>query len=402
MVSKKTMVVVNCGSSSVKLDVFVLPSEDNPLSVQVERVGKAGTRLVVQRGTETKDGRDVDVKDTAAAVGLALDEVASAGFAVDAVGHRVVHGGEKFSDSVNIDSDVIEEIRRCVPLAPLHNPANLAGIETARARLPLVPHVAVFDTAFHQTLPPEAYLYALPRKLHTESGVRRYGFHGTSHRYVAERSAAFFGRPLTTLRLVTLHLGNGCSACAIDAGKSVDTSMGMTPLEGLVMGTRSGDVDPAVVLRLAREHGVDGAEKLLNNDSGLLGLSKRSHDLRDLEKASKEGDVDATLAIRTFARRARKYVGAYAAVLGGLDAVVFTGGIGENSSRMRREICAGLGVLGALLDDRKNDRSERGERDLASMDSRVRLLVIPTDEERAIAREALRFAGGDPLTIPPR
>ncbi|HEY4220619.1 MAG TPA: acetate kinase, partial [Myxococcota bacterium] len=331
------MAVVNCGSSSVKLDVFALPSEDNPLQVAVERVGKPGSRITVTRTGDQKDARDVDAPDVTRALTIALDEMAAAGFAsVDAVGHRVVHGGEKFTDSVRIDDNVIAAIQRCVPLAPLHNPANLSGIAAARWRLPDVPHVAVFDTAFHQTLAPEAYLYALPRALHDDEGVRRYGFHGTSHRYVAQRAAAFFGRPIDTLRLVTLHLGNGCSACAVDAGKSVDTSMGMTPLEGLVMGTRSGDVDPAVVLRLARARGVDATEKLLNSESGLLGLSKKSQDMRDLEKAAKDGDVDAELAIKTFARRVKKYVGSFATVLGGLDAVVFTGGIGENSMRVRR------------------------------------------------------------------
>jgi acetate kinase len=392
MVTKKTVMVVNCGSSSVKLDVFVLPSEDNPLSVHVDRVGKPGTRISVMRPPDQKESRDAEAGDVRKAVGLAIDEVTAAGFAPELVGHRVVHGGDKFSDSVLVTEEVLAHIRECVPLAPLHNPANLAGIEVARARVPLAPQVAVFDTAFHQTLAPEAYLYAVPRALHTDKAVRRYGFHGTSHRYVSERAASFFGRPIETLRLVTLHLGNGCSACAVDAGKSVDTSMGMTPLEGLVMGTRSGDLDPAVVLRLARELGVDEAEALLNQKSGLLGLSNgKSNDMRDLEAAAKEGDVDADLAIKVFARRAKKTVGAYAAAMGGLDAIVFTGGIGENSARVRAEVCAGLNVLGALLDDRKNARSDRGERDLASMDSRVRILVIPTDEERAIALDAQRL-----------
>jgi acetate kinase len=344
------------------------------------------------RVPDQKESRDCDAGDVRKAVGLAIDEVTAAGFAPELVGHRVVHGGDKFSDSVIVNDEVLAHIRECVPLAPLHNPANLAGIEVARARVPLAPQVAVFDTAFHQTLPPEAYLYALPRTLHVEKNVRRYGFHGTSHRYVAERAAAFFGRSIETLRLVTLHLGNGCSACAIDSGKSVDTSMGMTPVEGLVMGTRSGDVDPAVVLKLARELGVDEAETLLNHKSGLLGLSNgKSNDMRDLEAAAKEGNADAELAIKVFARRAKKTVGAYAAAMGGLDAIVFTGGIGENSVRVRAETCAGLNVLGALLDERKNARSDRGERDLASMDSRVRILVIPTDEERAIALDAQRL-----------
>ena len=397
MVQKRTLAVVNCGSSSVKLDVFFMPSEDNPLSVMVERVGKPGTRLVLHRASaggapEHDESRDVDVMDPAAAVALVLDTVAAAGFIPDAVGHRVVHGGERFTDSALVDDEVLAQIEACVPLAPLHNPANLAGIATARARLPSVPHVAVFDTAFHQTLPPEAFLYALPRRLHEEQGVRRYGFHGTSHRYVTERAARFFGREAGSLNLITLHLGNGCSACAIARGVSVDTSMGMTPLEGLVMGTRSGDVDPAVVLRLARQLGVDEAERLLNEDSGLLGLSGRSQDMRDLEKAAAAGDAPADLAVRIFARRVAKTVGGYAALLGDVDAVIFTGGIGEHSARVRREACAGLRVMGALLDERKNSSDLRGERDLASSDSRVRILVIPTDEELSIAHQTVALA----------
>jgi acetate kinase len=303
-----------------------------------------------------------------------------------------VHGGERFRAPAHIDVEVVSAIRALIPLAPLHNPANLAGIAMARSRLPAVPQVAVFDTAFHQTLAPEAYLYALPRPLHEEEGIRRYGFHGTSHRYVAERAARLFGRDASTLKLITLHLGNGCSACAISRGVSVDTSMGMTPLEGLVMGTRSGDVDPAVVLRLARKLGIDEAERVLNKESGLLGLSRKSQDMRDLEQAAAAGDADADLAVRIFARRVCKTVGAYAALLGDVDAIIFTGGIGENSARVRRESCGGLRVIGALLDERKNTSDLRGERDLAGSDSRVRILVIPTDEERAIAHETMALA----------
>ncbi len=397
MVQKRTIAVVNCGSSSVKLDVFFLPSEDNPLSVLVERVGTAEARLVQKRASaggepEQREEHAANAPDSASAVALALDELTRAGFVPDAVGHRVVHGGERFAEAALIDDAVVAAIDACVPLAPLHNPANLAGLAVARARLPNVPHVAVFDTAFHQTLGPEAFLYAIPRALHEQHGIRRYGFHGTSHGYVAERAARFFGRDPTTLNLVTLHLGNGCSACAISRGRSVDTSMGMTPLEGLMMGTRSGDVDPAVVLRLARMHGIDGAERLLLKESGLLGVSRTSHDMRDLEQAAAEGNADADLAVRIFARRVAKVVGSYAVLLGDIDAVIFTGGIGENSRRVRREVCQGLRVLGALLDDRKNAGDLVGERDLASSDSRVRILVIPTDEERAIAQETARLA----------
>ncbi len=364
------VLVLNCGSSSVKYDVF-------------------------HDGVNVRTGAAERVVDHRAAVDAVLDEAIAAAGAPDVVGHRVVHGGERFRAAVIINDDVLQGIRDCVPLAPLHNPANIAGIAAARARLPNVPQVAVFDTAFHATLPDDAYRYALPARatdrVRGEDSVRRYGFHGTSHGYVAARAAALLGRPLGELRLITLHLGNGASACAIDRGASVDTSMGMTPLEGLVMGTRSGDVDPAVVLRLARELGVDAADKLLHKESGLLGLSGLSHDMRDLERAAADGHAGADLAIRVFARRVKKTIGAYAAVLGALDAVVFTGGIGEHSARVRRLSCEGTAVVGAVLDDAKNDARGDGDRDIAAASSRARILVVPTDEERAIADEAARL-----------
>ncbi|MDP2343030.1 MAG: acetate kinase [Deltaproteobacteria bacterium] len=394
--TKEAIVVVNCGSSSVKLDVFDGQAKENPMSASVERVGTKDAIVKVDVGgkkTERALSTSGKPEDTGHddAVAALLDEVTKGGFVPRAVGHRVVHGGDKFSRSVVIDKEVLAEIERCVPLAPLHNPANLKGIEAVTTRLPTVPQVAVFDTAFHSTLPPEAYLYAIPRRFHVEQRVRRYGFHGTSHAWVAERAASFFARPVESLRLVTLHLGNGCSACAIDGGKSVDTTMGMTPLEGLMMGTRSGDVDPAVVLRLARELGIDQAEQLLNKESGLLGVSGLSHDMRDLVKAADAGNVDADLAIRMFARRVRKTVGALACAMGGVDGMVFTGGIGEHSARVRAAVCDGLRVIGALLHERKNNASSTAERDLSTMDSRVRILVIPTDEERAIARDVARL-----------
>lgn len=394
----RAVVVMNCGSSSVKLDVLVFPEGACTLRARVERVGRPGTRLAMQREGPAAEARMLGGAavgaSMATAVHAVLEEVERAGIQPAAVGHRVVHGGARFHESTRIDDEVLEAIRACVPLAPLHNPANLEGIEAARLRLPQVPQVAVFDTAFHQTMEPEAFLYALPRALHRDEGVRRYGFHGTSHRYVAEEAAHLLGRPLASLRMVTLHLGNGCSACAIDAGRSVETSMGMTPLEGLVMGTRSGDVDPAVVLRLARARGVDGAEQLLNAESGLLGLSGRSQDMRDLERAAAEGDADAELAIRAFVHRARKAVGAYAVTLGALDALVFTGGIGENSARVRRDVCRGLEVLGVHIDEALNTEPSHAARDIAPPGAASRLLVIPTNEELAIARDALRLVGG--------
>lgn len=386
----KCIVVVNCGSSSVKVDVFDEMAHHNPWSGTVERVGTDEATLKVTHG-DTRTQRPLGAIDHGGAVKTILGDIAAAGFAIGAVGHRVVHGGTHFADSVVITDDVIAAVEACVPLAPLHNPANLKGMAATRAALPGVGQVAVFDTAFHQTIPESAWRYAIPRDLADRGGLRRFGFHGTSHRYVTERAAAFFARPVETLRLVTVHLGNGCSACAVDGGRSVDVTMGLTPLEGLVMGTRSGDVDPAIVLRLARELGIDEAENVLNKKSGLLGLSGISHDMRDLINAADEGNASAAMAISVFSRRARKAIGALASSMGGLDAIVFTGGIGENSARVRAEICDGLRVVGALLHERKNTAVSSAERDLSTMDSRARILVIPTDEERAIADDVKRL-----------
>lgn len=382
----KAIVVVNCGSSSVKLDVFDAAGENNPLTAKVERVGSGNARLSLQFAGNEHEQQLGDA-DHARAVSALLDAVQGHGFVVEAVGHRVVHGGEHFTESVRIDERVLAAIEACSPLAPLHNPANVLGIRAVGQRMPTVDQVAVFDTAFHATMPPSAYLYAIPRELHTTHGYRRYGFHGTSHRYVAARACALLGLPAAHTKLVTLHLGNGCSACAVDAGRSVDTTMGLTPLEGLVMGTRSGDIDPALVLRLARERGIEQAESLLNKQSGLLGLSGQSHDMRDLLARGEAGDAAAQLAIEIFARRARKSIGALAASMGGLDAVVFTGGIGEHAAKVRESICSGLSFLGAELDPVQNGRSSVDERDVAAAHSKVRIAVIPTDEERAIAHD---------------
>ncbi len=386
-----SIVVINCGSSSVKVDVFDTAAKDNPMSVLVDRVGSD------QCVMKTKLGDDkAETPLPSASHGTAVDAVFAAikgkGYAVKAVGHRVVHGGVRFADSVVITDEVIAAITDCVPLAPLHNPPNLLGIEAAMRAAPDVGHVAVFDTAFHQTMPEKAWRYALPKALADEKNYRRFAFHGTSHRYVAERTAHFFARPIEDLKLVTLHLGNGCSACAIDAGKSIDSTMGMTPLEGLVMGTRSGDVDPAIVLSLARDLGADEAETLLNKQSGLKGMSEKTNDMRDVIAAADAGDANSLVALEVFCQRAKKAVGALACTLGGLDAIVFTGGIGENSARVRGMICDGLRVVGALLHERKNNASSQAERDLSTMDSRTRILVIPTDEEKAIAQDVLRLA----------
>jgi len=302
---------------------------------------------------------------------------------VEAVGHRVVHGGT-IRESRVIDEALIQKIRELIPLAPLHNPANLAGIEAARALFPGLPQVAVFDTAFHQTLPPEAYHYALPAEL-ARAGYRRYGFHGISHAHVSKKAAAFLGRPIEDLKLITLHLGNGASAAAVLGGKSVATSMGFTPLEGLVMGTRPGDVDPGLVLALVKKEGVESVEQILNRESGLKGLSGLSHDLRDLHQAAAKGHEGAKLALRAYVRRIVFYVGGYAALLGGLDALVFTAGVGENDPWVRAETLKGLRALGFELDEAANEKGgpviSRGT---------PKALVLPTDEELEIALEADR------------
>ena len=300
---------------------------------------------------------------------------------LDAAGHRVVHGGEKFVEPTRIDTDVIEAIRALIPLAPLHNPANLAGIETMVKLVPGLPQVAVFDTAFHQTMPEKAYLYAIPYDLYEKRGIRRYGFHGTSHSYVARAAAKTLGRPLEETKLITLHLGNGASACAVERGRSVETSMGFTPLEGLVMGTRSGDVDPEIAVWMARE-GMD-ADRILNKQSGLKGLCG-DNDVRAILARMKAGDAAARRALEVYAHRIRRYVGAYLAVLGGADAIVFTAGVGEHSPEVRRMACENLQALGIRLDEKRNAAARTL---ISTDDSPVKVLVIPTDEELEIARQ---------------
>ncbi len=306
------------------------------------------------------------------------------------VGHRVVHGGDRFSGPTVVDDDVLAEIRDLIPLAPLHNPANIAGIEVARSRFPDTPQVAVFDTAFHASMPPRAWRYALPRALADRLQVRRYGFHGTSHAYVARQAAEHLGRPLAELDLVTLHLGNGASATAVAGGRSVDTSMGLTPLGGLVMGTRSGDLDPGIVAHLHREGGLDLDEidSVLNKESGLKGLAG-SNDLREVHRRADAGDADAVEALEVFCYRIRCTVGAYAVALGRLDAVVFTAGIGENDADVRARVCGGLAVLGVRLDEARNAARSRDVWMISSDDSAVAVLVVPTDEELEIAEQSL-------------
>jgi acetate kinase len=362
------VLVLNAGSSSLKYRLLDMGDGTVVRSGLVERIGEA------------------EVPDHAAALERALADLGDRTPAV--VGHRVVHGGDRFTGPVVVDDAVLAGIRDLVPLAPLHNPANLAGIEVARARFPGVPQVAVFDTAFHATMPPRAWRYALPRALADRLRIRRYGFHGTSHAYVARTAAAHLGLPAPDL--VTLHLGNGCSAAAVAGGRSVDTSMGLTPLGGLVMGTRSGDLDPGVLTHLHREGGLslDAIDTLLNRESGLRGLAG-SNDLRAVHAAADAGDADAAEALEVFCYRVRCTVGAYAAALGRLDAVVFTAGIGENDADVRARVCAGLGVLGVALDPARNAAPDRGVRTVSADGSAVAVLVVPTDEEHEIAAQAL-------------
>ncbi|MEJ2665713.1 MAG: acetate kinase [Deinococcales bacterium] len=377
------VLVVNAGSSSLKVKLF--PAGD---AVLVERIGEA-SRFV----TSFSAGSARAVRHHGEALRLVLevleDRLPEGGIA--AVGHRVVHGGERYSRPVLIDDTVEAMIDELAELAPLHNPANLAGIRAARALLPGVPQVAVFDTAFHADMPRRAYLFGLPMAAFRERRIRRYGFHGTSHDYVSLCAAAELGRPRSALKLVSLHLGNGASAAAIAGGRSVDTSMGFTPLDGLLMGTRSGEVDPGVLIHLLRGGlDVEGLDGMLNRESGLLGLSGVSNDMRDVRRAADAGNEDARAALEVFAYRIAKTVGAYAAAMGGLDAIVFTGGIGENDARIREESLAGLGFLGVRLDPERNTRHATR---IAAEGAVVEVLVIPTDEERMIATATAEAAG---------
>ena len=372
------VLVLNAGSSSLKFSLTDTDDERHLLRGSVERIGLDRPLL---RIADEKQG--VAAPDHRAALEQVLKRVPAG--EVTAVGHRVVHGGD-YTASSRITPAVLERLEEYAPLAPLHNPANIAGIRAALEAMPDKPQVAVFDTAFHQTMPEHAWRYAIPRELADQNRYRRYGFHGTSHRYVSRKLAELMGRPLEELRSIVLHLGNGASASAVKYGVSVDTSMGFTPMEGLVMGSRAGDVDPGLALELARQLGAERAGELLNQQSGLLGLAGYS-DLRDVHRRVAAGDEEAAMALEVYAYRIRKYVGAYAAAMGGLDAVAFTAGVGENDPEVRRRALAGLGFLGIELDDRANQ--EGGPR-ISSAASRVEVWVVPTDEELAIALDTER------------
>lgn len=401
------ILVLNCGSSSLKYSFFDTERPDHSLRGQIERIGAGGTRLV-QHGAKGDLARELPQGGHAeafAAMLEALTDAAAGGLreasAISAVGHRVVHGGEKFTSAVLIDDAVLAEIEALGPLAPLHNPVNVAGIREARRVFASVPHVAVFDTAFHATLPSHAYLYGLPYEFHEKKGVRRYGFHGSSHSYVAPAAAQFLKRRMRELKIVSCHLGSGASICAIDHGRSVDTSMGFTPGEGLIMGTRCGDLDPGILAFLSRTEGTMPADldEMLNKRSGLLGLSGLSGDMREVEAAADGGDARALTALKAFCYRVRKYIGAYVAAMGGLDVLIFTAGIGQGSAGVRAAALQGLRCMGIHLDEQRN-RQACGGREIARIsadDSPVTVLVVPTDEERMIARETLRALSRDYL-----
>ena len=389
------ILVLNAGSSSLKYKLFDMGSSRALARGLIERIGQpdAGIKHLwdIQSEQPSQTAQTQAVPDQSEALQQIVRHLAEQGLVRDesdiaAVGHRVVHGGERFSEPALIDDDVVEGIRAVIPLAPLHNPANLEGIQVARQRWPELPQVAVFDTAFHHTMPPHAYRYALPTQLYREHGVRRYGFHGSSHRFVSKEAARFLGREADEVNLISLHLGNGCSATAIRNGASVDTSMGMTPLEGLVMGTRSGDIDPSIPFFLGREASMspEQIETLLNKQSGLKGVCDIS-DMREIHAAGEAGREDAKLAEEMFAYRVKKYVGAYMAVLGRVDAVLFTGGIGEQSARIRQLVCEGLEPLGMELDPQANAVRGEGCRAISRASSRTPILVVPTDEELEIA-----------------
>ena len=392
------VLVVNCGSSSIKYQLIDMENENLMAKGYLEKIGLPDSFL-----THTVNGEkhkiEQEVKNHEEGIQLVLQQLTHPEYGViksldeiGAVGHRVVHGGEKFSSSVLITDDVINTMRECIPLAPLHNPAGITGIEACQKVLPNVPMVGVFDTAFHQTLPKKAYLYAIPYEYYEKYGVRKYGFHGTSHRFVSQRVAEVMNKPVEDLKIITCHLGQGASLCAVDGGKSVDTSMGLTPLAGVPMGTRSGDIDPSIVTFLMKNENLtpDQMDTILNKKSGKLGVSGISFDDRDIEKAAAEGNERAKLAIDTFAYQVIGYIGRFAAQMNGVDVITFAGGVGENGIEVRKEICDSLAFLGVKIDEEKNNCRGK-EVEISTPDSKVKVFVIPTNEELMIARDTMEI-----------
>lgn len=394
------ILVLNSGSSSVKYKLIDLEGASADVMAEggVEKIGLSGGFLKYKREDGSKATIELGLTDHQGAVKSILSILTDPNEGciksydeIEAVGHRVVHGGEKFSASVLIDDDVKEKIRECYDIAPLHNPANMTGIEAITALMPGVPQVGVFDTAFHQTMPAKAFMYALPYKYYTEDGVRRYGFHGTSHRYVSGKVCEFLGVSPEGKKIITCHIGNGASMAAIVDGKCVDTSMGLTPVEGLMMGTRVGDVDPGALTYLMTKHGLSAAElqNIINKESGVLGVSGVSNDMREIEAAIAEGNERARLALDMYMLRITKYIGAYAAEMGGVDIIVFTGGVGENQAGLRADVCESLGFMGVEIDKKVNAGIRGVDAVISSVNSRVTVCVIPTDEELMIARDTM-------------
>lgn len=393
------ILVLNCGSSSVKYQVFNMENENVLAKGLAERIGLEGSRVIHQQLNNDKRTIDVELPNHEKAIEVILSLLVNNNHGVlkslselHAVGHRVVHGGEKFVESAYIDEESYNAIKECEKLAPLHNPYNLQGIDACKTLIPTVPQVAVFDTSFHQTMPREAYIYGVPYEWYEKYRIRRYGFHGTSHWYVSKRVAELMGKPYEELKIISCHLGNGASISAIKNGKSVDTSMGYTPLEGLVMGTRCGDIDPAIPLILMEKEDYTwkDMDNILNKKSGVLGISGISSDFRDIEEEAEKGNPRAQLALDIYVYRIKKYIGAYYAILGGLDALVFTAGIGERSPIVRRMVCTGLEHLGIKIDLQVNEVKGE-ERKISTPDSKIQVWVVPTNEELMIARETLRI-----------
>ena len=391
------ILVLNCGSSSIKYKLFDMDSKEVIAQGGIEKIGLKGSFLKLTLPNGEKKVLEKDIPEHTVGVEFILNTLVSPEYGaiksldeIDAVGHRMVHGGERFSKSVLLDKEVLGAFVACNDLAPLHNPANLKGVNAVSAILPNIPQVGVFDTAFHQTMPDYAYLYAVPYELYEKYGVRRYGFHGTSHRYVSQRVCEYLGIKAEGLRLITCHIGNGGSIAAIKDGKCIDTTMGLTPLEGLMMGTRSGDIDAGAVTFIMDKEGLTttGVSNLLNKKSGVLGISGVSSDMRELEAAVAEGNPKAILAENMYFYRIKKYIGAYAAALGGVDVILFTGGVGENQASCRAGVCEGLEFMGVKIDAEKN--KVRGEEAIISSDdSKVKVVVIPTDEELLIASDTM-------------
>ena len=388
------VLVLNCGSSSLKYQLLDMSKEQILAKGLVERIGLEGSRLILDIPGKDKIKKEQDFANHELAINAVLAELTREEYGIlkdlneiTAIGHRIVHGGEKFSGSVVIDEEVLKAIEECVELAPLHNPPNILGIKACQKLLPHTPQVGVFDTAFHQTMPKHAYQYGVPYLWYEKYGIRRYGFHGTSHKYVSKRAAEILGEPLESLKIITCHLGNGSSITAVKEGRSIDTSMGFTPLEGLMMGTRSGSIDPAIITFIQEKEGLSASEvnDILNKKSGVLGISGYS-DFRDIEERAVNGDEKAKLALDMFCYQVAKYIGAFAAAMNGVDAIVFTAGVGENSDIVRKNVTQYLGYLGTNLDEEKN--KIRGKEVIISTeDSKVKILIVPTNEELMIARE---------------